>query len=100
MTEDMFGATDFEILLSHLRLSLYNEGLLEENEEALERLHSWIDKSIPKKPIRFFDGRFNWVLCPTCSVPEKDEKGHILIHPVTKPFPHCEGCGQRLDWRE
>ena len=87
-TQDMFGATEFEILLSHLRLSLYNEGLLEQNEETLERLHAWVDKTIPKKPIVIQQGIFTFFKCQDC--------GH-LVGPTCQFCSHCARAVNRED---
>ena len=60
--------------------------------EALEIAVDTIKKDIPQKPV----GALHSVPCYRCS---NCQSGVVLYYCDAKP-PHCQWCGQKLDWRE
>lgn len=64
------------------------------NAEALDVAIQALEKQIPKKVVK--DGKWSYK-CPCCGESAKTETGDSFID---CRLDYCDGCGQRLDFKE
>lgn len=85
-------------MTDELQIKAFQQKISENILKEMQDIKLFLERQIPKKPIKEDPGDFDFVVCPNCGGSISTD--NILEHIMNREKTYCEHCGQAIDWSD